>query len=77
LKSFNDWQEAAASCKTRKAISDPFSATLPGGRTLNVCIVKPLHGDPEYVYASCPAIKVRELKCTARDCDRIKKWKAW
>lgn len=78
IKTFNDWQSAAESCKQRKAISDPFPIRLDGGRVLDICIVKPLRGDPEYVYSSCPAIRVKGLdKPRAADCDKIKRWKPW
>lgn len=75
---YPDWQAAAESCKQRKAISESFFMRLDGGRLLRVCIVKPIHGDPKYVYASCPGIPVRGLgRPTASDCDRIRRWKPW
>ena len=81
IPTFPDWQEAAEKSKQKKAISVPFdfpayskSLKKPVIRSLE--IVKPLHGDPYFVYAKT-GIKFVEERCTAGDCDRIKRWKSY
>lgn len=79
MKWHPDWQAAAEACKQRKAVSEPFSKILDGGRVLNVCIVMDARSrQPEYTYGTCPAIKVKGLdRPRASEVDAIRRWKPW
>lgn len=75
---YPDWEPAAKASRSRLAVSaHAIKTRLPGGRVLEVEVVKPLFGDPYAVYRSAQGIRVRHLKVTARDVDSIRRWKAW
>lgn len=80
IKKYPDWQEAAENSKQRKAVSEPFkrlahSKELNKTVVYNLEIVKPISGDPYFIYAKT-GIRFND-KCTARDCDAVRWWKSY
>lgn len=81
IPKYDDWQIAAENSKQRKAVSMPFrhrafSKQLKKMVIYNLEIVKPLHGDPWFIYAKT-GIKFAGEKCTAAHCDRVRHWKSY
>jgi hypothetical protein len=75
---YPDWEPAARASRSRLAVSArPTRVEIPGGEVLEIRIVKPLFGDPYAIYASSASIRVRHYSVTAKDVDRITRWKAW
>lgn len=81
IKTYPDWEEAAENSKQRKAVSYPleiphYSKDLQKPVLYRVEIVKPLVGDPYYIFAKT-GLRFYDEKCTAADCDKVKKWKSY
>lgn len=74
---YPNWEEAARASKYGRAITaKPTTIVIPRG-TFRIHIVKPLHGDPQAVYATAQGIRVHDWRPSSTYVDRIRVWKAW